>query len=933
MQQKFRKRTIAILLIIALMCSVFMLMPSATPPTAGENGFISPIDGIVPADAIRIVNANIRTIDWTQLGGYYYLGEDINLTSEWVPIEGFQGTFDGRGHTVSNLYVLSSSRRQYAGLFGNIAASGAVIKNVGVTIGLQGVSASTSSDACAGGLIGICNNTAIENCYAMGSVSAYSSTSFSAYAGGLVGRCTATTIENCYTTGNVSAFTTTGSSFNWHSAYAGGLIGHCDETSTINCYATGNVYTVVSANGTTGVPACAGGLIARGYTTIIKNCYATGNVLIDTGSYNRHNSNWYAGGLVGSFGGTIENSYAAGEVSADSPYCSDVYYAASYIAGLVGYCADASTITNCFSTSNISVNLPCNSSTAGLIGLNRSSLIENCYATGDVTSVLTGDNDINSYSGGLIGQSLYGKITHCYSTGNVSVTGNAKLSYAGGLIGDSSTPLEKCYAVGNVTSNTFTTADYSYSYAGGMTGYTYGTIKNCYAVGNVTSNAVTTANYSYSYAGGITGYTYGTIENSYAVGDVTSNAASALNNSIYAGGITADARSAAIIKNCYRLDTQAVMGNTINTRGEPLDDSQMKARRSFTDWDFAEVWGYKNGVNSNYPVLRVFYDDIPVYVLGVTLDRDAVTIIIGDTDALRAAVYPADAADQTVTWSSSDTSVATVDSYGEITAVGSGTATVTVATVDSGFTAECTVTVKPILTGIYVETLPANILYTYGETIDLTGLSVTAVYSDGSETAVTDYIIYPGDGTVLDTVGTVTFYISYGEDDIERTTYFSVTVNANLTAYITALDEYNELINYINSNTDKYTANSLAGVELIIDNMVMTLQVFGEISHDSGQDDVDAAAGIILNVTEEIRNTLVEKPVNVVPSAFVDKLNGNMNRLTINITEIYSDGSTKNITEIFIIANNAADTYIIGEYGVYVDTKGNNQIRACSIVF
>jgi hypothetical protein len=70
----------------------------------------------------------------------------------------------------------------------------------------------------------------------------------------------------------------------------------------------------------------------------------------------------------------------------------------------------------------------------------------------------------------------------------------------------------------------------------------------------------------------------------------------------------------------------------------------------------------------------------------------------------------------------------------------------------------------------------------------------------------------------------------------------------------------------------------------------------------------------------------------VAASASVEKQNGNKNDLTITITGKYSDGTTKVIAEkTFSIDNNAAGTYDVGGYSVYVDTKGNNQIRECYI--
>ncbi|MCL2163521.1 MAG: hypothetical protein FWH55_03805 [Oscillospiraceae bacterium] len=68
------------------------------------------------------------------------------------------------------------------------------------------------------------------------------------------------------------------------------------------------------------------------------------------------------------------------------------------------------------------------------------------------------------------------------------------------------------------------------------------------------------------------------------------------------------------------------------------------------------------------------------------------------------------------------------------------------------------------------------------------------------------------------------------------------------------------------------------------------------------------------------------------PSAFVTKLNGNKNDLTISIVEELSYGQINVYTQTFSINNNAAGSYQVGPYLVYVDTKGNDQIRACYIV-
>lgn len=72
--------------------------------------------------------------------------------------------------------------------------------------------------------------------------------------------------------------------------------------------------------------------------------------------------------------------------------------------------------------------------------------------------------------------------------------------------------------------------------------------------------------------------------------------------------------------------------------------------------------------------------------------------------------------------------------------------------------------------------------------------------------------------------------------------------------------------------------------------------------------------------------------LSATPSATVEQLSDNKNNLTIKISEELSDGNTNVISETFSINNNAADTFEVGTYQVYVDTKGNTQIRECYIV-
>ena len=78
---------------------------------------------------------------------------------------------------------------------------------------------------------------------------------------------------------------------------------------------------------------------------------------------------------------------------------------------------------------------------------------------------------------------------------------------------------------------------------------------------------------------------------------------------------------------------------------------------------------------------------------GVTLDKTTLNLTEGETATLSATVSPENTTDKTVTWTSSDATVASVNTGGVVTGLKAGTATITVSTIN-GLTATCDVTVK-----------------------------------------------------------------------------------------------------------------------------------------------------------------------------------------------------------------------------------------------
>ena len=82
-----------------------------------------------------------------------------------------------------------------------------------------------------------------------------------------------------------------------------------------------------------------------------------------------------------------------------------------------------------------------------------------------------------------------------------------------------------------------------------------------------------------------------------------------------------------------------------------------------------------------------------ISVTSVTLNKTSTTLSVGDTETLVATINPSDATNKNVTWTSDNTSVATV-SNGVVSAVAAGSATITVKSVDGNKTATCDVTVN-----------------------------------------------------------------------------------------------------------------------------------------------------------------------------------------------------------------------------------------------
>ncbi len=91
-------------------------------------------------------------------------------------------------------------------------------------------------------------------------------------------------------------------------------------------------------------------------------------------------------------------------------------------------------------------------------------------------------------------------------------------------------------------------------------------------------------------------------------------------------------------------------------------------------------------------VVNVVASTVPV--TGVTFDEPSIRLAVDATVTLAPTIAPDNATDKSVTWESNDTAIATVDNDGLVTAVATGSTTITVTTTDGGHTATITVEVE-----------------------------------------------------------------------------------------------------------------------------------------------------------------------------------------------------------------------------------------------
>lgn len=140
-----------------------------------------------------------------------------------------------------------------------------------------------------------------------------------------------------------------------------------------------------------------------------------------------------------------------------------------------------------------------------------------------------------------------------------------------------------------------------------------------------------------------------------------------------------------------------------------------------------------------------------VPVTGVSMSQSSIEMTVGDTRTLAYQISPMNATNKTVSWTSSNNSIATVDANGKVTAFGVGAVTITVTTQDGSFSDVCNVVIAEkvvSVTGVSLDktslTLKEGNTSTLGVTIspsDATNKNVTWSSSNNSVATVNNGVV------------------------------------------------------------------------------------------------------------------------------------------------------------------------------------------------
>jgi predicted CoA-binding protein len=259
------------------------------------------------------------------------------------------------------------------------------------------------------------------------------------------------------------------------------------------------------------------------------------------------------------------------------------------------------------------------------------------------------------------------------------------------------------------------------------------------------------------------------------------------------------------VKTLQSIDITTQPAKTVYMVGESLDAAGMVVTATYSDGSVSAVIGYTaSGFDSSEAVgtqtvtVRYTYEGVTQttdFTVSIVASPKTLTAIDITTPPRKTVYLVGEILDTTgiaVTATYSDESTEEVSGYtvtGFDSSEAVGTQTITVRYTYGGVTKTATFTVSitanRTLSLIAITTPPTKIAYTVGESLDTTGMAVTATYSDGSASPVTGYTTNGFNNAAVAASQTVT--VSYTEGDVTKTATFNVSITANRTLSLIAI--------------------------------------------------------------------------------------------------------------------------------------------------
>lgn len=289
--------------------------------------------------------------------------------------------------------------------------------------------------------------------------------------------------------------------------------------------------------------------------------------------------------------------------------------------------------------------------------------------------------------------------------------------------------------------------------------------------------------------------------------------------------------------------------------------------------------GYNSGGSSD-----------PVSVTGVSLNKSSTSIEVGSSEVLSAAVTPANATNQAVNWTSSNTNIATVSSSGRVTAVAEGSTTITVTTSDGSYTDTCAVTVTAA-SGTTEGTEEGNVTAASG-TLDGWTTSGTGSYADGS-------VKFDGGGDNVYKTDIFSGNVSSGM------TSLTVTINSKINGTPTAANSYK--VEALDSSGNVLASDVQTGASIVATSYGDTVFTIDSgltgctgikityVTKGSGNWGIKSVAWSATYLTETVIPTLSTIAVKTAPTKLTYTAGDSFAPTGLVITATYTDASTTDI--------------------------------------